>query len=251
MSLLINPLQLINTFGRTGLLYFFLICCILLFIKLTLPQLVNNRRLTKWRRAVNLQNHYQVYHSIYATVNGFALSKNNRMINDAPEYVYGEIEFEPFLALLSLCRLSADSIFYDLGSGTGKAVLACAMVYPVKKSCGIEILPNLHQCAVQQQQKLRAIPGYAAKAATIDFMQQDFLQANIVDATHVFINATAYFGETWEKINCLLNQVKAGTVVITSSKQLTAASKFTLKKSTIAAMSWGVVAVYIHVANFD
>ena len=33
--------------------------------------------------------------------------------------------------------------FYDLGSGTGKPVLAMSIIYPFKKLIGIEYLENL------------------------------------------------------------------------------------------------------------
>ena len=69
---------------------------------------------------------------------------NARQKQDAIEYVYGEIEFLPFIALLSLDKPDSKTVFYDLGSGIGKAVLACAMVYPVHKSVGVELLPELY-----------------------------------------------------------------------------------------------------------
>lgn len=92
------------------------------------------RKIRRWQDALAISKHLAVFQQLYADVNGFALSKKARLGGDAFEYVYGEIEFESFTALLSLCHPNSSTIFYDLGSGTGKAVLACAMVFNVKKA---------------------------------------------------------------------------------------------------------------------
>jgi len=47
-----------------------------------------------------------------------------------------------------------DAVFVDLGSGAGRLVWAAAALYPHMKVCrGVEILPGLHELALQKQQE--------------------------------------------------------------------------------------------------
>lgn len=219
---------------------FIVICCIFLFLPIWRRQI----KLQRWRKSLGLNKHYRVYQQLYANVDGFALSQAERAKQDALEYVYGEIDFESFIALLSLCKPESSTIFYDLGSGTGKAVLACIMVFNVQKSCGIELFASLHHCAQQQQQRLKCIPEYEAKAERIEFIQSNLLDANFTDANLIFVNATAFFGETWLAISKLVEKIQPGTLVITTSKALRS-DLFTLCTLTQVKMSWGPVTAYI------
>ncbi len=66
--------------------------------------------------------------------------KNLNLTNSS--YIYGEILFFPFADILRsiASELPSNAIFYDLGSGTGKAVLAASLLYPFSKVVGIELL---------------------------------------------------------------------------------------------------------------
>lgn len=35
-------------------------------------------------------------------------------------------------------------VFYDLGSGAGKGVIAASLLHPFERCCGIELLDSLH-----------------------------------------------------------------------------------------------------------
>ena len=200
----------------------------------------------RWFRALNLKAHQRHFDGLFKTINGFALSQIARQKGDAIEYTYGEIEFIPFIALLSLVNPDKDTVFYDLGSGTGKAVLACAMVFTVKKSCGIELFEELHHSACDQKKYLERIPEYQEKARTIHFIQSNFLQTDISDATLIFINASALFGETLNALTQRLKQLKPGTFILMTSKKLSC-DVFEIKKETLIQMSWGVVRVFVFV----
>ncbi len=202
------------------------------------------RTVKRWKRSLAVAKHFAVFQQLYVDVNGFTLSKQARRGRDAFAYVYGEIEFEPFIALLSLCHPSSSTVFYDLGSGTGKAVLACAMVYNVKKSCGIEFFSSLHQQAELQKQRLKEIPDYLEKTKCIEFREADFLQARFDDATLIFINATGFFGETWTAASKCIEQIKPGSLAISTSKPLSSNLFVTLRVTQVE-MSWGIVDAFI------
>lgn len=202
-------------------------------------------KVRRWQKSLNLSAHLAVFDAQYQSINGALISRKARKNNDAIEFIYGEIEFLPFIALLSLVKPNANTVFYDLGCGVGKAVLACAMVYPVAKSAGIELLPELYSTACQQKDQLASIGNYSYCIDSIVFYNADFLLANYDDATLIFINSTTFIGEAWVKLCARIDNLPKILTVITISKPL-ACTNFTLLKSTKLQMSWGVVEAYIH-----
>ncbi|KTD07604.1 hypothetical protein [Legionella jamestowniensis] len=202
------------------------------------------RAVKRWRKALSLDKHFAIYQALYNNINGFALSQHARRKEAALEYTYGEIDFESFIALLSLCQPNPATVFYDLGSGTGTAVIACTLVFDVRKSCGIELFSELHHCALRQKQRLQAYKGYQEKAKHITFIKDDFLNCQFSDASLVFINATAFFGGHWLAISKHLEQLQPGSVVISTSKALVS-PLFITRKVTAVNMSWGVVNAFI------
>ncbi|MCE0722122.1 hypothetical protein FOLKNPGA_00053 [Legionella sp. PC1000] len=228
-------------------LTYYLICLFLVLLTVFLHLKYKRKQInvTRWQKSLNLQEHSQVFRQIYSGANGFMLSQNARHKHDAMEYAYGEIDFLSFIALLSLTNPNENTVFYDLGSGTGKAVLACSMVFPIAKSIGIELFPELYLDACKRLEQLAAMKNYAEQAKKIQFILGDFLKVNFDDATLVFINSTAFFGPTWEKLCAKLNHLPHLNTVITTSKALSS-THFTVTTRTKVEMSWGVVFAYIH-----
>jgi len=222
-----------------------MVLVMVLALVLSYPYLCRQFKVIRWRRAWALDKHLAAFQQLFAGVDGFNLSRNARSAGDAFEYTYGEIDFISFIALLSLTKPDHTTVFYDLGSGIGKAVIACAMVFPVKKSCGIELFTTIHTAAVNQLALLRQLPAYVQAAEAIYFINDSFLHADFKDATLIFINATAFIGETWTHLNQRLATLHPGITVITTSKQLSS-NKFTVIHTTRVQMSWGIVQAYIH-----
>ncbi|CEG59051.1 class I SAM-dependent methyltransferase [Legionella fallonii] len=233
-----------------GLVCFFILTIALLFIYF--HQLRKRQRIKQWQKSLNLQEHQLTFQQLYQHVDGFQLSQQGRKRLDAIEFTYGEIEFLPFIALLSLVSPDHKTIFYDLGSGTGKASLACAMVYPVSKCVGIELLPELHQAACEQVARLAMRPNYIEKAKKIEFILGDFLKVNLDEATLVFVNSTTILGAVWEHLSFRLNNLPNLHTIITTSKTITVHDSFHITSTKIE-MSWGIVEAYIHTrkTNFN
>ena len=164
-----KALALINT--TVGLVYLFIIMVVLL---LFFWQKRKRLRIKKWQKMLNLEEHQHIFQQLYQAIDGFMLSNRARQKQDAIEYTYGEIEFLPFIALLSLVKPDHGTVFYDLGSGIGKAVLACAMVYPVHKSVGVELLPELYLGACNQVKLLAVNPDYTAKTKKLSLFRVTF-----------------------------------------------------------------------------
>ena len=69
---------------------------------------------------------------------------------------YGEIDVTSFSHVLRWMNPQPGENFYDLGSGTGKAVITAAALYPLGSATGIEIQPALHQAALRAKANLEA-----------------------------------------------------------------------------------------------
>ena len=201
--------------------------------------------ISRWRKKLNLDPALAVLDEIGRDVDGFSLSVSARRDADAMDYVYGEICPEAFVAILSMVNANAATVFYDLGSGSGKAVLLAAMVFGVKKSVGIELFAQLNEAAALQLQRLKRYPNYQSQAEQVHFICGDYLALPFADADVVFISATALFGDAWQRLNQRLEELQDSALVITTTKALIS-PQFRVERQTRAQMSWGVVRVFIH-----
>ena len=199
----------------------------------------------RWRRNFAIDKVEHAFKNLYSDVNGFALSREARHEHDATDYIYGEIVFSSFIALLSLVKPNQNTVFYDLGSGTGKAVLASAMVFNMQRCVGIELFQSLHNAAHNQYLALHALNDFLPATKNIRFIHDDFLSCDFEDATLVFINATGFIGETWTLVSHRIEQTATCITVISTSKSLRTKA-FIITKVTAIQMSWGVVKAYIH-----
>lgn len=215
-----------------------------LLLILNFKKIQNKLIIYLWMHKLKIKKHLKTYKNISKNINGYRLSKSSRIDNDAFEYTYGEIDFVSFVALLSLTKPNANTVFYDLGSGAGQAIFATAMVFNIKKSCGIEIFKNLNNASLKQKQILANTHNYQDNALKISFINEDFLTTNLDDATLIFINATALFGEIWENLNSKLAKLQNKPIIITTTKKLLPPS-FTIITTTKMQMNFGVVDVYI------
>lgn len=225
--------------------FIFLAVSILLFL-LIWPYWRRAYRLKLWKHTYNLQYHYPIFQKIVQPFDGFSLSRIARLQHDAMEYTYGEIEFTSFIALIAMTFPSPTTRFYDLGSGSGKAILAAAMVFDMQYYCGIELFNGLHDAALAQKKLLEQQSEYKKRAEKIHFINNNFLNVDLHQATLIFINATALIGPTWDLLNQKLsNESNECMIIITTSKALKIPS-FIITKTTKVIMSWGIVQAYIH-----
>ena len=80
--------------------------CLLLvgLVLLIYPYQKKRWLINSWQKSLNVPEHALIFHKLYSTVNGFNLSRKARNRQDALDYIYGEIEFLSFTALLSLTK---------------------------------------------------------------------------------------------------------------------------------------------------
>jgi SAM-dependent methyltransferase len=179
--------------------------------------------------------------ALYVDINPFKVSldfrKNYSTLRDE-ELVYGEIEIITLLPFLEIMHPQNNDVFYDLGSGSGKALIATKLAYPTLTVKGIEVMAELHYLATDRWHALQQKYPARLASANIDFICANFLDQDFYDADIIFINATSFSPETWQKLVSKFNNLKKGCKILIISKQLPEALFKTLYTGS-ELMSWG------------
>ena len=109
----------------------------------------------------------QIIRNLFRGVNGKEISKEYRAnlsksdSSDNPSLTYGEIVPDSFQQILSfVTKDKKQLIFYDLGCGTGKAVMTAALLSEsFKQAIGIEIMPALLTPANEEYRSYEVLKG--------------------------------------------------------------------------------------------
>ena len=108
---------------------------------------------------------------------------------------YGELPAEPAARLFRWLRLSAEDVFVDLGSGTGKLVAQAVCTTPVGGAVGVELSTFRHQVAETTWARLRAqvAPEEGRRLdARVRWLQEDLRVSDLSQATVVYAGATCF-----------------------------------------------------------
>lgn len=102
--------------------------------------------------------------------------------------VYGETGFDSIESIVKefTSFFNENTVFYDIGSGLGKIVYHIGLKYNVKKSCGIEYSKERYDYSL----KIRE--NFNIKADNITFLNDNVLDCNILDATVIYTDNTAF-----------------------------------------------------------
>lgn len=196
----------------------------------------------------------KVLHRLFKNAYGKTTSVLYRMLhwNRNKEFIYGEIDFLAFFLLLEKVKPQTNEIFYDLGSGTGKATFTAGLFFDLSKSCGVELLPPLYQQAAQQLKKaIQWIQNgdidkhFFKKIASMEFTNDNFLDYQFHDADIIYIAATCLNDDTWSKLVKKMTQLKAGCRIIVATREIQSPQFETIYQG-IDLMSWGLCPVNIY-----
>ena len=150
-------------------------------------------------------------------------------------------------------------IFYDLGSGTGKAVIAMALYCKLKKLVGIEALKGLWDLSMRSRfayykhisDKFMKFNDIFSIERTneIDFYNGDFLRQRWTDAAIVFANSTCFSSALMDKIGIkAMFECKVECILITISKKLQNLNEdWECFPEFKRVMSWGLGTVFIYI----
>ena len=210
-----------------------------------LPRYRYRRAQNQFRNRPAVRRAKAIFNTLYTDINPFKISRDEqkRLGIENDSFTYGEICFYDFVKLLEQADPKPGENFYDLGAGSGKAVIIAALMFPFKQTTGIEKLPGIYDLAC-------GIKNTATQyhTAPIDFKQQDIAETNFTDADIIFINSTCFFGTFWDNLIEKFAQLKPGTRIILTSKTLPQ-KHFTLITSGQYQMTWDKAFASIYRVN--
>ncbi|NTX55134.1 class I SAM-dependent methyltransferase [Myxococcus sp. CA039A] len=153
---------------------------------------------------------------------------------DFHELMYGETPVHTALSLFRKAGLTKGSRLVDLGAGRGRALLAARWLGA--EALGLELL----------EQHVALASGPLARTGAV-LRQADATQADLSlgDATHVFINWTAFSPDTRARLVTRLLACRPGTRVLTVTRPVEAKG-FTVLSRHRALFTWGLESVWIH-----
>lgn len=190
---------------------------------------------------------------LFADVAGYSLSAAGKAVINReadPALTYGECTPEAVAQMLSLTEAREGDVFYDLGSGTGKMVVYAAFLAPLKKSVGIELLPELHTAAqmVGEQYRTEIQPQMedARRKTELCFQLGDIFEADLSDATIIVSHCCTCFDDAlMQRLSDKLESCNPGTRIITVTRGLSSPA---FEPTSVAAcqMGWGQATLNVY-----
>ncbi|CAG9324759.1 unnamed protein product [Blepharisma stoltei] len=191
-----------------------------------------------------LAHRYQYFTKLFEDVDGGNVSGAERKrlkITGKCEFTYGEIEFMHMVPIFELCKPKEGEVFYDLGCGAGKCLVAAALAFPNLRLCkGIELLPGLCDLCKRTVDSMYG----EIQAAPIEVIQGDILEIDWSDADIIYTSSICFPQEIIEGMLVKASQLKKGSRIITL-KLFPPNEVFETKFNVRVKMTWGKTAVYV------
>lgn len=198
---------------------------------------------------IELTEAKQIFSALFDGVSGRALSLAGREALNIKNksYVYGEVKPDSYYEIIKEANPKEGGVFYDLGSGTGKALILTHLLFHFSKVKGIEYIPTLYESSknILKRYNAEILPKIKDKIPenNITIALADFLTSDISDADFIFMNSTCFQADLIMALSQKLEQVKPGTQIISLSKSLQS-PQFTIEKQQMYDFSWGRATVF-------
>lgn len=163
---------------------------------------------------------------------------------------YGEIDFKSFFLILQRFSSTRGRTFYDLGSGTGRALIEARLLCDFDECIGIEILSSLHKKAVEvvngfDQSRFRDVLSVSVPSKDVKVFEGSILEDDWSDGDFIFANSTCFSLDLMDSISKVGEKLRPGSIFVTFTKALTSKA-FEVLEQVRLKMSWGPATVYIH-----
>lgn len=194
----------------------------------------------------------ELHDLLFSNVQGYSLSASGRakVGREAdPMLTYGEVTPESVQYMINITQPKSGEIFYDLGSGTGKAVIFAAFFAPFARATGIELIEDLWQSATETAARYysEVKPQMPEKQdQEVSFINGSMFDHDTSDGDVFFTHCTCFDDPMMEQISRKLEACKPGTRVVTVTKGLIS-PEFELVHSTPFRMGWGEATMCFYV----
>ena len=156
-------------------------------------------------------------------------------------------------------QVEGEGVFYDLGSGMGKACVAAAICFPFKKCVGYERLEGLHALAdalgvswaklapevLPNMQKMGEELVDPVPLAELSFFNGNFLTKDYSDADVIFCHCTAFDDDAVSDLLMCLSTMSPGAFAVTVTHMLPENSAFDTVDNSIHIMDGIEALVFI------
>ncbi len=184
--------------------------------------------------------------ALFMDVAGYSLSAAGKAMigrEADPALTYGECTPESVEHLLSITDAKPGEVFYDLGSGTGKMVVYAAFLVPLKKSVGVELLPELHDAAKMVGDRyiseIQPQLEDMRRETALCYQLGDIFDTDLSDADIVVSHCCTCFDDAlMQKLSDKLEACKPGTRIVTITRGLSSPA-FESVSVTPVQMGWG------------
>ncbi|MDO8741571.1 MAG: hypothetical protein Q7J11_00310 [Candidatus Roizmanbacteria bacterium] len=193
-----------------------------------------------------------IFDQLYSNIDGYKISLQSQkeLSYWYSGHIYGEITYDGFINMLTKADPKKGEIFYDLGSGMGKAVIIASLLFDFSKVIGIEKLSGLFNESKKVLSNYEEITNLNKdKTHSVFFLNNDFRDVDFSNADVIFMNATCL---PYELNNVLfikkLEKLKKGTRFITCTLYI---DSYEYNVSDIGKFpfTWGDERVYMSVKN--
>lgn len=192
---------------------------------------------------------------LYGNINGKEISKPAKLnyLGNEPfkEFIlYGELPFQTWIDIVEKAQPKKDSVFFDLGSGTGRIILQSHMLFDFKKIVGIELLEPLHNkaCEVKKNfdEKIKPQILDLLEGRELQLIQQDFFNSDLREADFIFMNHPFKDRGSFQPLEeKFLKELKKGTKIVTIIRPLNNPA-FKHLHSQQYTFSWGEASTHFH-----
>jgi hypothetical protein len=184
------------------------------------------------------------FERLYAGVEGYPLShrERNRLGTNDRSLTYGEVTAAGFLDVLAKTAPAPGETFYDLGSGTGRAVILAALAHPFGRLVGIELLETLHHAAVEVRGRFdsEVRPDLPApqREAVLELRGGDFLAADLSDAGVIFMQSNCFEPPLVKALVAKFERLPSGVRILALGQFLNA-PHLALEETGPCELGWG------------
>lgn len=174
------------------------------------------------------------------------------------DLTYGDVSFEAMRRGLEATSPPAHGTFFDLGSGSGRAVIAAALLHELSRCVGVEILQDLHAKASAVARRYDvAMRAALPHHCSIEMRRGDLFDVKDLDSADiVFVCCVTWDSAIMLRLaHKLASTLHAGAKVLTVGKPLPAAvtaphAHVTVRYDEVwhgvADCEWGPEAMVVH-----
>lgn len=157
---------------------------------------------------------------------------------------YGECTYDGARAILDALDIAPGSTFADLGSGVGKLTVQAYCERPIAAALGVELARERHDKAVEGWRRLRDDARRARERhssfdeSAVRFVCDDIFNVDLNDVTHCYAANLLFDTLANRQLAHLFDELPNLRRVATLERLDSLSDRFTLRKTTEAAMSW-------------